>query len=175
MTTQARITCAALLGLSPVVASAEINPAPYRAVFDACVVDGAKMADLNRCIGEASDLCQGREDDGYSTVGMMFCALMERDLWDEKLNTAYQEQMTLARMIDQKSAQYSDDAYANLEDSLRDAQRAWITFRDAQCALEYARWGSGSMRNIIGADCHLTMTAERTIYLMTASQDMADE
>ena len=46
-----------------------------------------------------------------------------------------------------------------------EAQRAWIAFRDTACALDYAEWGSGSMRNIAWADCRMQMTAERTIEL----------
>jgi uncharacterized protein YecT (DUF1311 family) len=50
-------------------------------------------------------------------------------------------------------------------DALRDAQRAWIAFRDADCAARYAMWQDGTIRTIVGANCHLTMTAQRTIEL----------
>jgi uncharacterized protein YecT (DUF1311 family) len=37
--------------------------------------------------------------------------------------------------------------------------------RDADCTLEYAMWGSGSMRQIAGSGCRMRRPAERTIYL----------
>ena len=51
-------------------------------------------------------------------------------------------------------------------EALRDAQRAWIAFRDAECAMEYAAWGTGSIRSIAGADCMMSLTAERTVRLI---------
>ena len=62
--------------------------------------------------------------------------------------------------------------FANRADSLRAAQRAWIAFRDAECGLEYALWGSGSMRNIAGTDCLMHMAAERTIELRAKREFM---
>jgi uncharacterized protein YecT (DUF1311 family) len=80
-------------------------------------------------------------------------------------------------MMDGMKAMDADDAelfpeFANRADSLRDAQRAWIPLRDAQCALEYAMWGSGSMRQIAGAACLLDLTAKRVIYLRFLGESM---
>jgi uncharacterized protein YecT (DUF1311 family) len=55
--------------------------------------------------------------------------------------------------------------FANRAESLQAAQRAWIPLRDADCSLEYAMWGSGSMRQIASADCGMRLTGERAIYL----------
>lgn len=161
---------AKLLGLCgalwAVPASAGIDTAPYQAGFDACLQEAVGANDLSACIGRASLSCQDREQDGSSTIGMMFCALMERDLWDARLNAVYQDQIASAVDIDRNEVRYGQAEFAVLEDSLRKAQRAWIGFRDAQCALDYAQWGSGSMRQVAGANCHRNMTAERVIYLL---------
>lgn len=156
-------------------AVAEIDTTPYEAGFDACIEEAVGRTELLGCIGQPSRACQQTEDDGSSTIGMMFCALMERELWDAKLNVVYQEQVQFAADIDRKTMEYGQAEFANLEDSLRDAQRAWIPFRDAQCSLEYAQWGAGSMRQIAGATCHRNMTAERAIYLMTAGDAIRGE
>jgi len=55
---------------------------------------------------------------------------------------------------------------------LRDAQRAWIAYRDANCAMEYGLWGAGSMRQIAGADCQMRMTAERMLELRSYRQQL---
>ena len=43
---------------------------------------------------------------------------------------------------------------AGLTDKLLAAQRAWLTFRDAECALEVARWGEGTLAGVVGAIQH---------------------
>lgn len=153
-------------------AVAQVDPAPYRTEFDACLAqaDGAQM--LQACMGQASTACQTQEVDGDSTIGLMFCALMERDLWDEALNIEYQDQIAFAADLDRKEREYGNANFAIQQESLRNAQRAWIPFRDAQCTLEYAQWGSGSMRNVAAAQCNLRMTADRVIYLKTARDAM---
>src|SRR5690606_5118972 len=88
----------------------------------------------------------------------------ERDVWDRLLNDQYAVARDSARRMDEADR---DDfpEFAHRADQLRYAQRAWIAFRDANCAMEYGVWGAGSMRQIAGADCQLRMTAERTLEL----------
>ena len=75
------------------------------------------------------------------------------------------------RADDTQEAEFFPE-FANRADSLLAAQRAWIVLRDADCGLEYAMWGSGSMRQIAGAGCRMQRTAERTIYLKFLGNDM---
>lgn len=166
----------AFLALAVPPAWAEVDPGAYRAGFEDCITGaGIDEEALWNCVGVASGVCQDREDGGASTVGIMFCDLMELELWDDRLNAVYKQQIAAAKVFDAEQAQYQDGVFAVLEESLRDAQRAWIPFRDAQCTLEYAQWGAGSMRQVAGAGCHLRMTAERVIYLMTSTQTIAAE
>jgi uncharacterized protein YecT (DUF1311 family) len=51
------------------------------------------------------------------------------------------------------------------EGTLREAQRAWIVFRDAECRAQYALYGTGSLRQVVGANCVMSETAERAIEL----------
>ena len=59
----------------------------------------------------------------------------------------------------------AQDPAGGIGNALRDAQRAWIAYRDAECGLAYARWQDGSMRVIVAANCLMTMTAQRAIEL----------
>lgn len=167
---------AAVLILLAGVARAEPQPAvaelmhymaPVTACFDAAEVPEEARA----CVTAQSSLCMDTEEAGYSTVGMMFCTLAEYEAWDRLLNREYQATMDGLRRMDEEEAEFFPE-YANRAESLRAAQRAWIPFRDAECALAYAMWGAGSMRQIAGASCLLDMTAERTIEIRFLGEQM---
>jgi uncharacterized protein YecT (DUF1311 family) len=104
------------------------------------------------------------QEGGHSTLGMTACLNAEADVWDGFLNTEYWATQDWAKAADEEEAAQFPE-FAVMAERLREAQRAWIAFRDAECALSYAEWGSGSMRNIAHADCRMQMTAERTIEL----------
>ena len=67
---------------------------------------------------------------------------------DEKLNRTYKE---LVGSI--------EDNWAT---ALRDAQRAWVTFRDAECEFQSMGWEGGSGRSAVQAGCLTRVTNERT-------------
>jgi uncharacterized protein YecT (DUF1311 family) len=50
----------------------------------------------------------------------------------------------------------------NVEESLREAQRAWVTFRDLACEVESLVAEGGSMQPMIYSACLTTLTEERT-------------
>lgn len=131
-----------------------------RACYDGSDTSAGKM----ECTFVVSSACQESEDGGYSTLGISSCNADEAAAWDVLLNEEYRATMTEFETYDAEDAKYSS-GLASRVDTLRDAQRAWIVFRDAECLNEYALWGSGSMRNIIGSACILNETAERTIEL----------
>ncbi len=131
-----------------------------RACYDAAEDFVGKTA----CIGTMSSKCQETEEGGYTTFGMASCNNDEYQAWDVLLNVEYQATKAAFEAWDTDEAEYFPE-YANRVETLRDAQRAWIAFRDAECALEYAIWGSGSMRHIAGTGCLLDETAKRTIAL----------
>ncbi|MCL3882776.1 lysozyme inhibitor LprI family protein [Marivita sp. GX14005] len=112
------------------------------------------------CLGQASGQCQ-QLPGGSTTIGMMECIQAETAHWDAILNEQYGRTQDFNAMQDAQGASPVMDR----TDALRDAQRAWIAFRDADCAARYALWQDGTMRSIVAANCHLTMTAQRALEL----------
>ena len=95
-----------------------------------------------RCLASAS---------GMSTAGMIDCAAAELRVQDGRLNNAYQGALMRLERPRQKAA-------------LQKAQRAWIAFRDADCASYYDEdWGS--MARVQANVCVLDRTRERAIEL----------
>ncbi|SLN58196.1 lysozyme inhibitor LprI family protein [Pseudooctadecabacter jejudonensis] len=163
----ARAVAAMLVLVSPVHADPQPAVADlmhYASDLPNCLSAAPDPQTAAACVGAASTACMETEDDGFSTVGMMFCTLAEYHAWDAELNAAYQAaRADMAQLDAQEQELFAE--FATRADSLRTAQRAWITFRDAECALAYALWGAGSMRQIAGASCLLDMTATRTVEL----------
>ena len=124
----------------------QVNPAQVGACFMQAFRDGADAS----CIGAASGTCM-EQPGGYSTQGMSACTSAETELWDGYLNREYKARMAEITP-DQKTA-------------LRDAQRAWIAFRDADCGLQYQMCIDGTMRSNIYTGCMLDMTARRALAL----------
>lgn len=121
-------------------------------VVRACFEDASRDSLDPDCIGVAARQCQ-KAPGGSTTLGIAQCLMAEHAEWDSILNEQYK------RMRDH----YASDQTAT--DSLRAAQRAWITFRDAECAFQYDRYGGGSMRTIASAGCQMGMTARRALEL----------
>ena len=88
--------------------------------------------------------------EGQSTYGMVECAAGELKIQDARLNTAYRKAMA--------------GLNARQKTKLQAAQRAWIAFRDAECAA-YQDEDWGTISRIDAANCVLTMTVKRTIDL----------
>jgi uncharacterized protein YecT (DUF1311 family) len=143
----------ALLVLLPGPALADrqlqVNPAPVHQ----CLAQAATGQIAPACLGQAANACQDQPG-GQSTLGITECLRSEAGVWDTLLNAQYKK----------LRARFRSEGGGRAEALLK-AQRAWIAFRDAQCALDYTRWGDGSMRSIAAATCEMEMTAARTIQL----------
>lgn len=88
---------------------------------------------------------------GQSTVGMIDCAATELAIQDARLNSAYRAALARLDRPRQKMA-------------LQKAQRAWIAFRDADCASHYDEdWGS--IARVEANLCVLDHTRERATAL----------
>jgi uncharacterized protein YecT (DUF1311 family) len=87
-----------------------------------------------------------------STAKIVSCTAALTKTWDRKLNQAYKALMA-QQETDQKKA-------------LRDAQRLWIKYRDANCGF-YAQ-SSGSISQVAAAECLRVMTKERAVELEQA-------
>lgn len=119
------------------------------------------------CVGISAEACMKSEPGGYSNMGMVSCVNAETAAWDLLLNREYKAAQGAARRADGYEA---DARWAVRAQRLKEAQRAWITYRDAKCASEGAVWGIGTMRSTSVASCLMEMTARRTIELRTFRQ-----
>lgn len=94
--------------------------------------------------------------DGQTTAGTVGCIAEELKAQDAALNAAYR-QLTAGMNARQKAG-------------VQKAQRAWIAFRDADCASRQD-WEWGSMSTVAANFCVLRRTVERTIELETFGPD----
>jgi uncharacterized protein YecT (DUF1311 family) len=90
--------------------------------------------------------------DQVSTVAIAECLQARAKVWDLRLNTAY---MNLMQRID-----------AGQRDPLKQAQRLWIQYRDANCRFYGAQ--EGTIRQIEAAECLRSMTQNRALELEKA-------
>ncbi|MDX8352354.1 lysozyme inhibitor LprI family protein [Cognatiyoonia sp. IB215182] len=113
------------------------------------------------CLGQASDRCQ-LQDGGGTTLGIATCISAETAVWDAILNEEYQ---ALRAAFEGQDGGVGGATSDELLIALRDAQRAWIAFRDADCGLRYTLYQGGTIRSIVAANCHMTTTARRALAL----------
>lgn len=102
-------------------------------------------------------------DEARTQMDMNVCASDALGRADSVLNAVY------ARVVAQvDSAQLGH---------LREAQRAWIRVRDADCALDAAQYGGGSIRPMMEMTCLADETRRRTAFLrrLVAAEDDPEE
>jgi uncharacterized protein YecT (DUF1311 family) len=137
-----------LVAPAPAAADTETDVA----TLEQCL--GPIGAEANRndrdCVGAISEPCQDALTNA-TTVAAAECLLNERDAWDVLLNRYYEEL---------RKAE-SDPARS----TLRQAQRLWITFRDADCDFAYQQFEGGTIRQLTAADCLRDRTATRVLQL----------
>lgn len=93
-----------------------------------------------------------------SQVEINFCAEIDFQAADDALNRAYRSAREVMRQIDADLAAPQRGA----EVALRDAQRAWITFRDQACRADAWSWTGGSGYSMAYYGCQSRLTAQRT-------------
>ena len=113
------------------------------------------------CVGASARVCMENTPGGDSTYGMSGCLNAEWQYWDGRLNAAYRGAMARARAFDVDNGGFG----ASVEDAMRQMQRAWIPFRDAQCDYEMSTWGGGTGGGPAVAECLMYATANQTLYL----------
>ncbi|WP_339748238.1 lysozyme inhibitor LprI family protein [uncultured Maricaulis sp.] len=104
------------------------------------------------CIGQYSSACMTLRADGETNSGMIRCTGEEYAAWDSRLNTAY--------------TRYMQQLGAPRDEGLREAQRAWMALRDADCEFEASAFAGGSMQPLVTAACMRDYAARRTIRLL---------
>jgi uncharacterized protein YecT (DUF1311 family) len=133
----------------------------------ACLQRSDSAEARRACIGKSADICMSTSPGGESTYGMGGCLSYEAEWWDEQLNIAYKALMRQEKANDSANGAGSNGPQSAAK-ALREAQRAWIPFRDAVCSYEYAQWGGGTGGGPASAACFLRMTGEQTLYLQSA-------
>jgi|UniRef100_UPI003BABFBEE uncharacterized protein YecT (DUF1311 family) len=97
-------------------------------------------------------------DDPQVQMEMTYCAEQDWQEADKALNEAYGEAMATMRRID---ADLPADQ-TGAADMLRDAQRAWIAYRDKACAAYGYLAHGGTMEPMLIYQCNADLTAQRT-------------
>jgi len=87
--------------------------------------------------------------DRKSTADIVECLATQTAVWDRRLSVAYQK--------------LSESLPARRRDRLRNAQRLWIQFRDANCA--YFAGRSGTIARVEAGQCLLRLTTARAMEL----------
>jgi uncharacterized protein YecT (DUF1311 family) len=82
---------------------------------------------------------------------MVECLDRETAAWDKVLNADYQQ---LLKGLNAPAAE-----------SVRNAQRAWIALRDADCKVPYDIFEGGTIAHLDSATCVQTHTATRVLQL----------
>ncbi|MDD7910500.1 lysozyme inhibitor LprI family protein [Pseudovibrio exalbescens] len=135
------------------VASSNLNtPTPEdRNIMQACLAEaGTSFAASVGCIGRVFTVCQ-ESPELQTSLGMRVCASRETELWDEKLNAAYQQVM--------------ESKPEPVQEQLRAAQRLWIKFRDADCEVPMKIYEGGSLGPVVAVQCGLQATALRALQM----------
>ncbi|WP_170478941.1 lysozyme inhibitor LprI family protein [Ruegeria arenilitoris] len=146
------IRSAIILSLLPTVVSAQ-QAFVDKGYVQQCSSQELVGNSLPECVGQAANLCQTVPGQS-TTLGITECIQEETLIWDAFLNEQYQL----------RRAELAQES-AELANELREAQRAWISFRDAECGLQYSLWSGGTIRSIVYAGCVLNETAERALEL----------
>lgn len=98
------------------------------------------------------------------------CAYQDWQSADDDLNAAYKAAMQLLKSWD-AGAPVADQGAAA---ALREAQRAWITFRDNACAAEGFAMRGGSAETLLIHGCMRALTEERTNHLTSLLENYGD-
>ncbi len=92
-------------------------------------------------------------EDNPSTVGMHQCMKAEYEVVDKELNDVYRK-LKKSLLVDQIGGK-------ELDKRLVTAQRAWLTFRDANCDLQAGQMLGGTGEGSVRMSCTLEMTRAR--------------
>ena len=132
--------------------------AKARAEFNACLAHSTDRAGDKACLYVVSDSCSAQVAES-TTNSDVACLVVATEAWDGVLNEAWPRVRDKAKQAD---AEDKGANGANLA-GLLTAQRAWITYRDAECAYAYQRFSGGTIRSVMAASCQFEITAGRAM------------
>ena len=106
--------------------------------------------------------------DNLPQQGMNYCAGLEFQKADAELNALWPQ---LVAQAEENDALDVDDGRPGYRETLVSAQRAWIAFRDANCAYSGYQAKGGSLEPLLVAACLTHMTEQRIGELKTLMQE----
>ena len=159
-----RIVSAFLALASPLLAADTDLPRDRQTLAACLSAATAAKRGAETCIGAVQGPCL-RDPGAETTVGMGDCTARETAVWDERLNAAYKK--ALASDVGTVDTPREGRGKLKGADILRDAQRAWIAFRDKKCDAAGLSMEGGAGAGLIGNDCFLAETARQAIWLET--------
>lgn len=102
-------------------------------------------------------------DDPQVQQEMNWCAGREYQAADAELNDQWRNTAAAMKAQDVSFAEYGgNDTRKGFFESLLEAQRGWLRYRDAQCALEGYEFRGGSMEPLSANSCKARLTRART-------------
>ncbi|MBM3544841.1 MAG: DUF1311 domain-containing protein [Alphaproteobacteria bacterium] len=132
-----------------------------RAKISDCIKRAASETELKQmsaCIGLIAEPCVEAPD--ANTASLVACHMREQTIWDGYLNTWYGEAQNKLK---------GDTASG---DALKQAQRAWIAFRDAKCAYWEKRYAGGTIVAVLTGDCMRVETGIRALEVRAILDDL---
>ena len=152
----------ALLLFATAPAAAASDPlAQDRKALAECLERTAGEGDLKRmsaCIGLIGDKCA--DAPGATTISIVECHSREQSIWDEWLNAWYEE----------AQGRLKDNAGASA--ALKEAQRAWIAYRDAKCGFWSKLYEGGTFASVAAGDCMRVTTGMRAIEMRAIADEL---
>jgi uncharacterized protein YecT (DUF1311 family) len=150
-----------LLMAAPVRAQDDEPTAAERKTIADCLDKNAgddELKQMSACIGLVADPCP--DAPGANTMTIVACQIREQKIWDDDLNDWYGEAL--------KRLSAEPDAAA----ALKDAQRAWIAFRDSKCDYWEKRYEGGTFASVAAGNCMRATTGQRAIEMRAILDDL---
>lgn len=107
------------------------------------------------------DKAQADCADAVTTMEMRQCAAQDYEAADAELNAVYKAAQRTMKQLD---ADLPEDL-RGASQTLREAQRAWIPFRDAACAAEGFQFRGGTFEPLMVLTCKTHLTRQRSAQL----------
>jgi uncharacterized protein YecT (DUF1311 family) len=100
-------------------------------------------------------------ENAMTQADMNMCANKDYEAADKELNAVYKKAMASMKATDTELAGIDTNLVGAVE-ALKNAQRAWIGYRDGQCELAGFEARGGSMEPMLVSGCLTDLTKKRT-------------
>ena len=112
-------------------------------------------------------------DDPQTQMALNLCALAYYEAADAELNQVWADVVTVMRAAD--AARERGDRQPGYYETLLEAQRAWLKYRDAECMSQSFMARGGTMQPMLDSQCKAYLTEERTEQLRSLAAGLEPE